>query len=249
MKRDIHVFDNGIKVYDDHLIPIQRNRYKQRNVHEAEEEDIFIQIVQSIPQDGCYINIGSAIGYYPLLAKRLVPGLTVHAIEPLARHRDFFIENIALNGLEQSSFIIHTEGISSSDGRAEFLTRGYGSVIVRNNLSTPAGTQTIVTRSLDSLCEEIGRVVDLCQMDVQGLELDVLAGAQNVLQSGNVKIFLIGTHSEKLHGHCINALTDKGYVIEYDNYHTKEQPDGILVASKGCQRPSISKKSPDIRFT
>jgi len=249
MNRNIHVFDNGIKVYDDHLIPIQRNRYKLRNVHEAEEEDIFIEIIQSIPQDGCYINIGSAIGYYPLLAKKLMPGLTIHAVEPLARHREYFIENIALNGLEQSSFIIHTEGVYSSDGEAEFVLRGYGSVIIRSNARILAATQTIRTRTLDSLCEEIGGVVDLCQMDVQGLELDVLAGAQNVLQTGNVKTFLIGTHSEKLHGHCINALADKGYAIEYDNYHTKEQPDGILVASKGCQRSSISKKSPDIRFT
>ena len=98
MKRNIHVFDNGIKVYDDHVSPTQRNRYKLNNLHEAEEEDIFIQILESIPQDGCYINIGSAIGYYSLLAKKLIPGLTIHAIEPLAKYREYFIENIALNG-------------------------------------------------------------------------------------------------------------------------------------------------------
>ena len=121
MKRNVHVFDNGVKVYDDHLTPIQRDRYRRRNVHEAEEEDIFIEILQTIPPDGCFANIGCAIGYYPLLAKRLIPGRTIHAIEPLERHRAFFVENIALSGQKQSSFIIHTEGISSSDPFYEAL--------------------------------------------------------------------------------------------------------------------------------
>ncbi len=60
MSRKIHIFDNGIRVYDDHLIPPQRKRYAQNNVHEVEEEEIFLRI----PVDGCFVNIGSAIGYY-----------------------------------------------------------------------------------------------------------------------------------------------------------------------------------------
>ena len=141
MKRNVHVFDNGVKVYDDHLTPIQRDRYKQRNVH---------------------------------------------------------------------------------------------------GLKTLNATQTIKTKTLDNLCKKIGRLVDLCQMDVQGLELDVLEGARRALQTGSVKTFLIGTHSQKLHEGCINLLAENGYVIEYDNYTTKEQPDGILVASKGFQRLGVS---------
>lgn len=265
MKRNIHVFDNGVKVYDDHLIPIQRERYEQRNVHEAEEEDIFIEILQAITPDGCYVNIGSAIGYYPLLAKKLNPGLTVHAIEPLERHRACFIENIALNGLIQSSFIIHKEGISSSNGKAEFLDKGYGSSIQRGHsykqakslkstarslsrallsqtgLKRHITTQKIMTKTLDNLCKEIGGIVDLCQMDVQGFELEVLGGAQRTLQTGNVKTFLIGTHGHKLHKGCIKLLTENFYIIEYEKYNTKDQPDGILVASRGCQRLVVSK--------
>jgi len=260
MKRNIHVFDNGVKVYDDQLVTFQRDRYAKRNVHEAEEEDIFIEILQAIPIEGCFVNIGSAIGYYPLLAKKLAPGLNIHAIEPLERHRVFFVENIALNGLKQSSFTVHTEGISSADGEAQFLDLGYSSLIQSGYESErPKGlrsivrslwkalltrksprrvdtTQTIRTKTLDNLCKEIGRVVDFCQMDVQGLELHVLRGAPRALQTGNVKTFLIGTHSQELHEDCINVLVENYYVIEYDNYNTTEQPDGILVASKGCQR-------------
>ncbi|MBD2596066.1 FkbM family methyltransferase [Nostoc spongiaeforme FACHB-130] len=265
MTRNIHTFDNKIKVYDDHLISVQRERYKKRNVHEAEEEDIFIEIIKSIPADGCFVNIGCAIGYYSLLAKKLAPDLTIHAIEPLERHRLFFNENIVLNGLKQSDFIIHTEGIASSKGKAEFLDSGYGSMICTNkqpqNLyslvrgflkafvaqvdrETSNTTQTIKTKTLDGLCKEIRRPVDFCQMDVQGLEVDVLHGARHSLKTGNIKTFLIGTHGAKLHDECVNILTQENYVIEYSNSDTKEQPDGIVVASKYCQRLSIAKSKP-----
>src|SRR5258708_2664141 len=97
MARKVHVFDNGGSVYDDHLIPAQRERYRRRNVHEAEEEDVFAELIRNLPPDGCYLNIGCAIGYYPLLAMRLLPALTIHAVEPLAQHRAFFAENVRLN--------------------------------------------------------------------------------------------------------------------------------------------------------
>ena len=62
MTRKIHKFDNGVRVYDDHLMPAQRQRYKIRNVHEADEEDLFIKIISSLPDDGTFVNIGTAIG-------------------------------------------------------------------------------------------------------------------------------------------------------------------------------------------
>lgn len=91
MKRQIHMFDNEVRVFDDQLTPGQRDRYQIRNVHESEEEDIFVELIRAIPADGCFVNIGSAIGYYPLLAKKLAPHLTIHAVEPPERHRVFFL--------------------------------------------------------------------------------------------------------------------------------------------------------------
>ena len=47
MPRAIHSFDNGVRVCDDHLLDEQRERYRKRNVHEAEEEDIFVDLVRA----------------------------------------------------------------------------------------------------------------------------------------------------------------------------------------------------------
>ena len=83
MSRKIHKFDNNVRVYDDHLMPVQRQRYMIRNVHEADEEDLFIKIISSIPENGYFVNIGTAIGYYAILAKKLSPRLNIQAVEPL----------------------------------------------------------------------------------------------------------------------------------------------------------------------
>src|SRR2546423_14903707 len=114
-QRKIHQFSNGVKVYDDYLIAVQRERYNRLNVHEAEEKQIFIDLIHAIPAEGCVVNIGAAIGYYPLLAKLLASTLSIYALEPLQRHREFFDENIILNGFSPADFIIHNEPIPSSD--------------------------------------------------------------------------------------------------------------------------------------
>lgn len=264
----------ALGVYDNHLSPGQQNRYKKRNVHEAEEEVIFVEIIRAIPANGCFVNIGSAIGYYPILAKILAPELTIHAIEPLERHRTFFIENIILNGLSQTDFTIHREGVSSSDGEARFVDSGYGSSIQRDGRikqgkmlkslikgliktllartglkkyqTISKNTITIKTITLDNLTSAAGRYLDLLLMDVQGFEVYVLKGALHTLQTGSVKTFLIGTHSQKLHQECIDILRENGYIMEFDKYQTKEQPDEIIVGSKGVRTLSGKMESKEL---
>ncbi len=95
---------------------------------------------------------------------------------------------------------------------------------------------TIATITLDDFVRRIGRPIDLLQMDVQGLEVEVLKGGTEAMKAGAVKTFLIGTHGRArgltLHDDCRELLRASGYRIEIDLPDTKEQPDGILVAGK-----------------
>jgi len=250
VSRQVHRFENGVRVFEDHLVPEQRQRYGIRNVHEIEEEDVFLRLIRSMPPEGCFVNIGSAIGYYPLLAKQRSPGLTIHAIEPLEIHRNFFRENIELNELTQSDFTLHHFGASQSDGNAllvedRFMTAieggpasVYGQIrstmramLVAAGLRQPSRKASIATHSLGSILAMIGRPVDLCQMDIQGLEFAVLKGAVKTLRDRTIHTFLIGTHGRQLHRNCAAFLQDWGYRIEVDQPNPKNQPDGILVAN------------------
>lgn len=256
MARAIHTFDNGVRVYGDQLLDEQRARYRKRNVHEAEEEEIFVDLIRRTPADGCYVDVGAAIGYYLILARKLSPRLTIHGVEPLLRHQCFLRENLALNRLTDDDFVVHPEGLTSFEGSETFVDRGYSSrfeTVVEQKNSSLSGRWkrfletiglrrrkktkfTIPTITLDLFVRRIGRTIDLLQMDVQGFELEVLKGGAEAMKNGAIKAFLIGTHGRTrgltLHADCRELLRANGYRIETDLPDTKEQPDGILVASK-----------------
>jgi FkbM family methyltransferase len=255
MERKTHRFDNAVSVYDDHLIAEQRARYAKRNVHEAEEEEIFVDLIGAIGPGGCFVDIGAAIGYYVILARKLSPSLEIHAVEPLERHRAFLLENLTLNAIEGNEITVHPEGIASAEGSASLLNRGYGSRIPRAadeakpSLSTrwkallvrvglrdpnrkPPKVLAIQTITLDTLLQRIGRPVDLLQMDVQGLEADVLNGGIESLRAGRIRTFLIGTHGREIHQRCMSVLREHGYEVTIDKFETVAQPDGILVATR-----------------
>jgi FkbM family methyltransferase len=256
MDRAIHTFENGVRVFEDQLLEGQRARYRKRNVHEAAEEEIFVNLIRRLPANGCFVDVGAAIGYYLILARKLSPGLTIHGIEPLARHRRFLADNLCLNGLAESDFAIHSEGLTSAEGEETFLDRGYSSRLKGSNGQERVHLSTrwkqllqrlglrkardvsfsIPTITLDTLVRRVGRPIDLLQMDVQGLETEVLKGGATSLETGAVKTFLIGTHGRArgltIHDDCRKILQSHNYVIEIDNPAPADQPDGILVASK-----------------
>jgi len=267
MTKKIHKFDNGVCVYDDQLMPAQRQRYRIKNVHEADEEDLFIKIISSIPDDGYFVNIGTAIGYYAILAKKLSPQLHVHAVEPLESFRSCFLDNIKLNNLSIQDFVIHPIAVGATDGRVNFLEKGYESQLLVSNARQGMLSQTsmkiknlikaglgslgvkryaaglgrkseVDTVTLDTLVRRVGQQVDVMSMDVQGLEVDILMGGSSVLEQADVKTFIIGTHGNKIHQRCIKILSEMNYMIEYDEPDTAHQPDGIIIASKGVQRLS-----------
>lgn len=244
-------------VYDDHLISIQRERYEKRNVHEAEEEDVFTEIIRSVPDNGCFVDIGAAIGYYPLLAKKIAPSLDIYAIEPLKRHRTFLLENLALNGFVERDFTIIAKGVSQLGGDMLFSDKGYGSSLRENNDSARKpgffgrffgkinllryfGVRNdlihIKTITLDNLINVVRTPIDLLQMDIQGFEASVLKGGISSLKSGKILTLLIGTHGLPVHQACISVLKECGYDIEIDQAKLQNQPDGIIVASKGVRR-------------
>lgn len=237
-----HVFDNGVKVFEHHLLELQKERYRSHNVHEAEEEGIFIDLISRIRANGTYVNVGAAIGYYPLLAATMRKDIKIVAYEPLGVHRRYFEENIRLNGFRKSVFNIHKEGIYSKSGYINFRIEHYGSMIredsTQKNLLQKLREISDNTRirciTMQQLSSRERSGIDLLQMDIQGTEAGVLESSERLLASHAIKNFLIGTHSADIHRRCIDVLRRNGYQVYIDNYETLLQPDGILAA--GCEQ-------------
>lgn len=236
----IHTFDNGVQVYDHHLLPGQRERYQQNNLHEPEEESVFLDVIDKLDERAAFINVGAAIGYYAILAKRQRPDLVVHAYEPLKTHRQYLQKNLALNGLGRSDVVVFDEGIDRTDGVAAFRSQDFSSRLDRK---APAPgrvkkffhrlqNNVIKTISLEQAIERSDGRVGLVSMDIQGAEISVVNASKSVIAEHRVDYFLIGTHGPQIHKDIVTVFEQCGYGILFEEHETKLQPDGIVLAGK-----------------
>jgi FkbM family methyltransferase len=249
MDQKIHTFRNSIRVYDSHLIDSQRERYLKNNVHEEDEEEIFLNLMSELSSGDVFVNVGTAIGYYPILSKTIRKDIDVHCFEPLPRHVDYFQANMKLNGILKEEFYIHQVAISTETGGVLFQDNSYGSSLVSSSqkisflnflrtfksslLSRKKNPPKISVKSI-RLAEVFSLIqksrIHLLQMDIQGYELPVLkkyfedmAGA-----SQRIEAFLVGTHSAAIHAACLELFQHNGYQILENIPDSLHQPDGII---------------------
>ncbi|MEB3265670.1 MAG: FkbM family methyltransferase [Cyanobacteriota bacterium] len=243
----IHTFDNGIKIYDHHLIASQRARYQHCNVHEEDEEKIFLDTIQDCPHGSCFVSVGTAVGYYPLLTRQRRPDIRLCCFEPLPRHRDYFLENIILNGHDPGCFEIFDLAISTGSMELKLVDENFsshvasasainrGRQLLRRLLKRQQTPQSITVQAI-RLVDVFQTIkmssIALLQMDIQGHEEAVLRTYFNTISTGEHRIerFLIGTHGDSIHQACARMLHDNGYTLLVDNPDTLNQPDGILLA-------------------
>jgi FkbM family methyltransferase len=230
-QRAIHTFDNGVRLYDEHLLDVQRARYQKRNVHEEDEEDVFLNTLAGVPKGGIFLNVGAAVGYYAILAKLKRPDLAVHAVEPLPSQAERFRENLPINAVAPADIYLHEIAIAPNDDQeAELLDDSYGSRIVAPGETTPGRVVRVRAATLAQFCQTIGPRIDLLQMDIQGLELPVLEKFFAAAQRPAISIFLVGTHSDKIHASVMALLQKHGCDVTFECARPANQPDGILLA-------------------
>ena len=169
-------------------------------------------ISQLLRRGGVFFDVGANVGYYSVLASRIVgeTGLVV-AIEPDIRNISFLYRHRMKNRLRNVSIV--TAACSDRSGLCTFST---GSTFATGHLSdrTPdvrLGQSSLVpTISLDSLAERIERFPDVVKIDVEGAELSVLQGASNTLAKRR-PVIVLSTHSESLRSECLSFLAVLGY--------------------------------------
>lgn len=236
--RAFHCFDNGVKVYDDHLSESQRMRYTKCNVHEEDEEELFLDAIKGLPNGGIFVSLGTAIGYYALLAKRIRPDLIIHCFEPLEKHRIFLYENIDLNGHSANEFTIHSLAVAPGNDDYLLVDRAFGSFLIKPEDVRSRPTHPTQSIRLSAIGTLIGAATaDLVQMDIQGLEAAILEEFFSESNSESdrpveINTFLIGTHGDGIHERCRNALKCNNYKLLHDEANTLNQPDGILAATR-----------------
>jgi FkbM family methyltransferase len=188
--------------------------------YELEFQHRFAKIVQ--PRD-IVLDIGAHVGYYTLLASKLVGTHGhVYSFEPLPRNAEYIERHIRLNRLQNVTF--SQIAISSHSGTASFG----GGVSSSTGRLSKDGDLEVRTSTLDELIDsDTIETPQIIKIDVEGAERSVLEGAKLVLQKHHPILFL-ATHGPEAHRDCLDLLHSLGYSLEPMNANELKNASEIL---------------------
>jgi FkbM family methyltransferase len=162
-------------------------------------------ISREVRPNSVFWDIGANVGFYSLLASKLVVSGKVFAFEPAPRNLLYLREHLTLNRVTNVEVL--AIAVSDKNGISSFKTEETGFM---GHLSD-SGQTIVPTATLDSLVEE-GKVLphDYVKMDIEGAELPALRGAARTFQRFRPVLFL-ATHSMDIEKECRHLLESWGY--------------------------------------
>jgi len=170
--------------------------------------------IQKREAKGIAFDIGANIGY-----NTLKMGLTckkIYAFEPDDRSMKLLRKNIELNNLGEK-VSLYDCAVSDKTGEVQFY------LAEKPNISSihikSKDMITVKSITLDDFCKRENVYPDFIKMDIQGAEVNVLNGMQNILDCSFPK-FLIELHPEYYSKEndfraCLETLLEKGYYFKY----------------------------------
>lgn len=196
--------------------PMLKMLIDNKGVHEPQEEKVFQEVIQSLPQQGekTMLELGAYWSFYSIWFKKLFPQAQSFMVEPNRRNLMYGKRNAKLNQVNGT-----------------FVHAGIGKA---NDLKANVTT-------VDTICDQYDiKFLDILHSDIQGFELDMLHGAKKMFDQKAVGYIFVSTHSNELHHQC------KAFLDLYDfelvasaNLDESYSWDGILVM-KATDYPGIN---------
>ncbi|KKQ77586.1 MAG: Methyltransferase FkbM family [Parcubacteria group bacterium GW2011_GWC1_38_6] len=185
------------------------------------DEMISDVLLDNLYPGGTFIDVGANIGYFSLLASRLVGGNgTVQAFEPVKQLSTQFSTSIRKNNFD--NIYLHRYACGSETREMDIMVNkqnvGGSSLIEAKN---PLGSihERIQIRKMDDMLKNIQHI-DMIKIDVEGYEFEVLKGAENLIKKHKPKIifeFNPVIYEASLTGSSLQLLkflTEHHYVIQ-----------------------------------
>jgi len=162
------------------------------------------------------IDVGSNIGYWLLLAARMIgESGRMLAFEPVPGPREILQRNLQRSGIRNVE--LFPWAIGRENGTAEFYESqvpNWGSLVKHDALLQSRNLSVEIRKLDDVVRENAGFRPTMLRMDVEGAELMVLEGAQNLLEKYKPALFiefypfLVGWRAIR---HTLLGLKDLGY--------------------------------------
>ena len=141
-------------------------------------------------QADIFVNVGANFGYYICMALHM--DVRSIAIEPIPINQRILKQNLIENNWDQN-IILHPIACGNSDGNITIYGEGTGASIIPGWAQNPSRLKHIVpVKKLDNiLVNEKVTSKSVILIDVEGFELDVLHGAQNIMASQDKPVIML----------------------------------------------------------
>lgn len=162
--------------------------------HTGEKQLLEFLAKKNVPVNTLF-DVGANDGTYSLLLSEIFPKASIHAFEPVP---DTY--NIAEKVLkDKPNVVLHQFGLykenctldiyNDSNNPNNQISSVYAEGLVDFYATTELHQLKIEVKTLDSFCRE-NRVssIDFIKIDVEGAELTVLQGAENMIRNNGIKI-------------------------------------------------------------
>lgn len=145
-------------------------------------------VKKNIDKKSIFFYIGANVGLYTLLFARY--SKKVFSFEPLPRNISYLYKTLKINNIFNADII---PCAISNENNIDYFKRGKNASM---GMLSKNGDLPVITLSIDYFISKIGIIPDVLKIDVEGVELKVLKGTENLLKNHSPKIFL-STHGEK----------------------------------------------------
>lgn len=226
-ERNDLIMHNGllIDIESYYGLPMLEMLFKNKGVHEPQEEYVFQEVLRHIPDNGVMIELGAYWSFYSMWFNQQVAHARNYMIEPVDVGSG--MTNFSLNNM-QGDF---TKAFISS---------------CAEHVEDASGTPTLC---VDGFVQD-KRIafIDILHADIQGHELRMLHGAADTLANRKVGYVFISTHSQDLHAECMEYLRSHGYLLVCScDMDESYSVDGLLVfkdpAYPGPETIAVSKRA------
>ena len=164
-------------------------------------------IANEVAPGSIFYDVGANVGFYSLLASRLVGTGTVFSFEPVPANIACLERHLNLN--QAHNVRILPVAIGDQPRLAQFHTESTGAMGKLNS----DGDLTVHVLSLDHLLAG-GEIPPphAIKMDIEGAEYLALQGARDCFQKHRPKLFL-ATHDREIHDLCCDLLSSWNYEL------------------------------------
>ncbi len=166
------------------------------------------RVVRELKPDSVFFDIGANVGFYSLLAARIIAPAKAYAFEPLPSNIAYLRKHLELNDVKNVELL--EIALSDRVGTASFVE-------AENNCMghlVESGGVEVETATIDSLVsEQKVRPPNCIKIDIEGAELVALQAAAETFRRFRPVLFL-ATHGREIHMACRQLLGSWGYKCE-----------------------------------